>query len=172
MAKKKLSKGTKTALVLGGAIAAGVGAFFIADKATAADPKKPLEEPVEDVDEKDPTDLPPEIPEPDPDPKVVEDFSEVKNLPPPAPIWNPDLWYSEQINAVGTVNAFRSGELKISKPRVQAKLTDKAMQQNYPNAPKKIPENWEYAWGWQNWVDAWKRMYNYVGQALEDTEPK
>lgn len=99
-------------------------------------------------------------PAPEPEPEPDDDGP---TPPPPAPTYDPNLVHGEA-GAVGSATTlYEQGKVDVPPGKsVRDHLTDVALKIAYPNAPKKIPDNWQLGFGWQPWVDAWERIYGML----------
>ncbi len=148
------------------AVGAGVAAYLLFFREAKADPKAPIDEPLDPVE---PTDPVPGGPPVQPEEPAVP----APPVPGAAPEFDFDQKQNEPLIAFAVVDEFRKGVLPVSKP-VRAKLTDVAFKRTYAGAPTKIPKGWDSGGsdilGWQLWVDTWNRLYNHVGEFLAETE--
>lgn len=167
---------------------AGLGAFLLFGRkakakggAAPAEPDEPIV-PDEPLDPEDPApvpDGPPVEPAPKPAPKQGK-YNVRFPSPKVAPAANRPM---EGTAAYNAVLEFRQGEVSFPKSKLQTKLTDRAYVSLYGNQNLPIPKGWNApptdvtnpgeqpakTLAWQRYVDAWVRLYNHVGDWLEDT---
>lgn len=160
MAKKK--KTGYAALGIAALVGAGAWLLFGRNAKASADPS----EVIEDVDPVEPGEPVPDGPPVEPAPPKTKPAGE----PPP---WSDNQIMNEVPASFSAVTEFRDGTLPVGKP-ARAKITDVVIRRLYPGAPKKIPKGWNAPGanilGWQMWVDTWTRIYNYVGDFLDQSQ--